>query len=131
MTREELHNRLKQFTLRVFRLVGALPRNVVANTIGGQVTRCSSSSAANYRAACRSRSAAEFSARLGVVLEELDESAFWLDLIIAAELLPKTRVALLLDEANELVAIFSRSYATSRRNAKRPKASREGTADDA
>ena len=115
MMREELQERLKQFALRVFCLVGALPRTAVGRAIAGQLARSAPAAAANYRSTCRARSKAEFSARIGVVLEEIDESAFWLELVVAANLLPAQRVAALLTEATELTAIFSRSFSTARR----------------
>jgi len=116
MTREELQGRLKQFVLRSFKLLESLPKSTAATVIGGQLARSSSSSAANYRAACRARSGAEFTSRIGVVLEEMDESAFWLELVIDAGVLPAGRVAPLLEEAKELTAIFARSFSTARRS---------------
>ena len=106
MTADALKDRTKQFALRVIRLVGAMPKTIV---------RCGTSVAANYRAACRARSRNEFIAKMGVVLEEADETQLWLELIIEAKLLPAKRVEPLLEEAGELVAIFvvSRKSASS------------------
>ncbi len=81
MNAEELKARTKKFALRVLKLVAALPKNIQGRTIGGQLVRSGTSVAANYRAACRGRSRAEFIAKIGVVEEEADESAFWLELI--------------------------------------------------
>ncbi|MBP7052387.1 MAG: four helix bundle protein [Phycisphaerae bacterium] len=114
MNSEELKIRTKQFALRVMKLVGALLRTTIGRAIGGQLVRCGTSVGANYRAACRSRSKAEFSAKLGTVEEEADETCFWLELIIESTLLPAKRVAALLDEANALTAIFTSAVKTSK-----------------
>ena len=82
MNEDDLKKRTKQFALRILKLVAALPRTIAGRTIGGQLARSGTSVAANYRAACRARSKAEFISRLGVVEEEADESALWLELII-------------------------------------------------
>ena len=118
MDAEELKKRTKQFALRVLRLVAALPNNVQGRAVGGQLVRAGTSVASNYRAACRGRSKAEFVAKLGVVVEEADESAFWLELIIEGALLPATLVQPLLDEANELTRIMVSSRVTARSNKK-------------
>jgi four helix bundle protein len=106
MTPDELRTRTKQFALRIIKLIGALPKDIEGRAIASQFVRCGTSVAANYRAACRARSRPEFVAKMGVVLEEADETQFWLELIIEASLLSAKRVQPLLDEANELVAIF-------------------------
>src|SRR3982750_3899723 len=106
MNPSELKNRTKQFALRILKLIGALPKTIEGRAIANQLVRCGTSVAANYRATCRARSRSEFIAKLGVVLEEADETQLWLELIIAGKLLPAKRVQPLLDEANELVAIF-------------------------
>jgi four helix bundle protein len=81
--------------------------------IGNQLVRSATSVGANYRAACRSRSRAEFAAKLGIVAEEADESVYWLELISEAKLLPEAKVRDLLEEANELTAIFTSARRTS------------------
>src|SRR5256885_5440469 len=106
MNPAELKNRTKQFALRILKLVGALPTTIEGRAIATQLVRCGTSVAANYRATCRARTRVEFIAKLGVVLEEADETQLWLELIIDAKLLSQKRVQPLLDEANELVAIF-------------------------
>ena len=113
MTEQELKQRTKQFALRVMKLVGALPENSVGRPIGNQLVRSGTSVGANYRAACRGRSKAEFVAKLGVVVEEADESCYWLELIIDGELLKKTLVEPLLNEANELTAIMTAAHKTA------------------
>ena len=115
MNEAELKARTKQFALRVIRLVGALPRTLVGREIGRQLVRSGMSVGANYRAACRGRSKAEFVAKLGIVEEEADESGFWLELIIEAELMKAPRVQPLLDEANELTSIMTSSRITATR----------------
>jgi four helix bundle protein len=102
----ELKMRTKQFGLRVMRMVAALPRDSVGKAIGNQLIRSGTAVGANYRAACRGRSKAEFIAKLGIVIEEADESGYWMELIIDGELLPSERLESLLDEANQLTAIM-------------------------
>jgi len=110
---DELKKRTKKFALRILKLVAALPDTVQGRTIGGQLARAGTSVGSNYRASCRSRSTAEFIARIGVVLEEADESGFWLELIVEGELLPAKLVQPLLDEANELTSIMASSRITA------------------
>lgn len=109
MNPEDLKRRTKQFALRILKLVGALPNTVQGRTIGGQLVRAGTAVGANYRATCRSRSKAEFVARIGVVEEEADESAYWMELIVEAELLKEEKVESLLSEANELARIMASS----------------------
>jgi four helix bundle protein len=109
MDEGELKQRTKLFALRVMKLVGALPQSTVGRVIGSQLMRSGSSVGVNYRAACRGRSKAEFIAKLGIVQEEADESAFWMELIIEGELMERRLVVPLLQEANELTAIMTAS----------------------
>jgi four helix bundle protein len=115
VTADELKVRTKQFALRVIRLVTALPKTIEGRAVANQLVRCGTSVAANYRAACRARSKSEFVAKIGVVLEEADETQLWLELVIESNLLPLKQVEPLLGEATELVAIFvaSRKSASS------------------
>jgi four helix bundle protein len=109
MNADDLKKRTKQFALRILKLVAALPNTVAGRAIGGQLVRSGTSVGANYRATCRGRSKAEFVAKLGVVEEEADESAYWMELIIEGELLKQRQVQPLLDEAKELAKIMARS----------------------
>jgi four helix bundle protein len=113
MTERELIERTKQFALRVFKLVGALPETIQGRAVAAQLIRSGTSVAANYRAACRARSKPEFVAKLGVVEEEADESAFWLELIIETGLLNPRKVMPLLAEAGEIVAMMASSKKTA------------------
>ena len=113
MNADDLKKRTKRFALRILKLVSALPNTVQGRTVGGQLARAGTSVGANYRAACRGRSRAEFVAKLGIVIEEADESGFWLELIIEGELLRAELVQPLLDEANELTGIMTRSHMTA------------------
>jgi len=97
------------------KLVEALPRSVQGRAIANQLVRSGTSVAANYRAACRARSKLEFLAKLGTVEEEADESAFWLELILAGDLLSQTQAGPLLAEARELTAIAAASKKTTAR----------------
>jgi four helix bundle protein len=124
MTERELLERTKQFALRVFKLVGVLPETIQGRVVAAQLLRSGTSVAANYRAACRARSKPEFIAKLGIVEEEADESAFWLELIIETGLLNPRKVTPLLAEAGEIVAMMASSKKTS---AKSQIASRKST----
>ena len=114
MTSDELKRRTKQFALRVMKLLDALPNTTAGRAIGNQLIRSGTSVGANYRAACCGRSKAEFAAKMGTVAEEADESCFWLELMVEGELLSERLVKPLLDEANELTAIFTASAKTTR-----------------
>ena len=106
MDEQTLKHRTKQFALRVIKLIRAMPKTIEGRAIANQLVRSGTSVGANYRAACRARSKAEFLAKLGIVEEEADESAFWLEVIIEDGMLKKDRVSPLLREADELVAIM-------------------------
>jgi four helix bundle protein len=109
MTTDELKARTKEFALRVIRLVDVLPNSVKGRAIANQIMRSATSVAANYRAACRARSRAEFIAKIGFVEEEADETAFWLELIVESGIHSNEQIDPLLKEAGELVAIMAAS----------------------
>jgi four helix bundle protein len=109
MTSEQLKDRTKQFALRVMKLVDSLPNTVKGRAIANQIIRSATSVGANYRATCRARSRAEFVSKIGLVEEEADETAFWLELIVGGGLRLQKQIAPLLGEANELVAIMAAS----------------------
>jgi four helix bundle protein len=102
-----LKARTKDFAIRIFCLVDALPKSLQGRAVANQIIRSRTSVAANYRAACRARSRAEFIAKIGVVEEEADETLFWLELIV--ETLPVTKLKPLLREADEIVSIMAAS----------------------
>lgn len=110
----ELRTRTKVFALRVIRMSQALPRNREANVIGQQILRSATGMAANYRAAGRSRSKAEFIAKIGVVVEEADETVFWLEMLAESGIVRTAKLQNLLAEATQLVAIFTASRKTAR-----------------
>ncbi len=112
MVEQELKNRTKHYALRVIKLVKALPKTIDGRTIGNQLIRSGTSVGANYRAVCRARSTAEFISKLGIVIEEADESAFWLEIIIESKLVKKELIERLLKETNEIVAIMVASMKT-------------------
>jgi four helix bundle protein len=114
----DLKARTKQFALRVMELVDALPRANQGRPIANQIIRSATSVAANYRAACRAWSRAEFIAKIGVVEEEADETAFWSELIIDSAMLTETRIRPLLTEAGELIAIMAASRKSALGNRK-------------
>ena len=111
---DELKLRTKKFALRIVKVFQALPRSEDARTLGKQLLRSGTSVAANYRAVCRSRSKAEFLARLGVVVEEIDETVFWLELLVESGIITPVRMGNLQRGANELCAIFVSSQLTAR-----------------
>lgn len=111
---EQLRERTKKFALAIIRLCRTLPNNPEGWVIGKQLLRCGTSVAANYRAAGRARSQAEFVAKMGIVVEEADESVFWLDLLETAGTIPPKALHEIKKEADELVAIFSASYRTAK-----------------
>jgi four helix bundle protein len=106
-SRVDLRDRTKAFALRVIRLYAALPRREEARVIGRQVLRSATSVGANFREAHRARSDAEFIAKLGDCIKELDETDYWLDLLVAADLLPAARLTDLRDECNQLISILT------------------------
>jgi four helix bundle protein len=116
VSKAELLARTKTFSLRILKLVDHLPRTTSGRAIGNQLVRCGTSVGANYRAACRSRSRAEFAAELGVVAEEADETVYWLELLRDGELLSEAKLSDLLREADELTAIFTAGRRSSSRN---------------
>ena len=118
MDQEELKKRTKEFAHRCVKLSMALPNTYLGNHVKGQLIRCSTSVASNYRAACLAQSKASFISKMSIVVEEVDESYFWLEFIIDEKLLEKERVFPLLKEADELTAIFVASRKTSRGKSK-------------
>ncbi len=115
MSVSDLKLRTKQFTLRVIRLVESVPRGRTSDIIGRQLLRCGTSVGANYRAACRGRSTAEFVAKMGIVEEECDECIYWMEILAESGLMPADRMAELMSEANELLAITISSIKTARK----------------
>jgi four helix bundle protein len=115
MTPKELKDRTKRFAVGIVLLSRELPTTLDGRTIGGQLIRCGTSVAANYRASCRARSRAEFIAKLGTVEEEADETLFWLELAIDTRLVSIDRARPLLKESDELTAIFVASLKTAKR----------------
>jgi len=113
---KDLKSRTKKFALRVIKLVNALPKYSTGRIIGNQLIRCGTSVGANYRAACRGRSKAEFISKLGIVIEEADESIFWLEIIIESGLMRKELVEPLLKESDEITAIMVASRKSASKN---------------
>src|SRR5438045_4201232 len=107
MDKRELQDRTKQFALRALKLADVLPHSAADRAIFSQLIRAATSVGANYRSACRARSRAEFAAKLGIALEEADESLYWLELVRDGKLVPEDKLFLLLKEADELTAILA------------------------
>jgi four helix bundle protein len=114
---QALQDRTKRLALRVIRMVDHLPRTDAARTIGRQTLRSATAVAANYRAACRSRSKAEFSAKIGVVVEEADETVFWLEILGESGIVDTKRLGNLVREASEIRSIMAASHRTARAQA--------------
>lgn len=121
MDKRDLKERTKQFALAVLKLVDELPPTLKGRLIGHQLGDAGTSVGANYRAACRARSKNEFISKLGTVIEEADESAFWLELVIGTQILKRERVLPLWQEASEITAIMTQSRKTAESNLKTPK----------
>jgi four helix bundle protein len=114
--KEELKQRTKQFALRVVRLVEALPRGQTADVLGRQLLRSGTSVGANYRAACRAKSTADFVAKMGIVEEEFDESVYWMELLVEAGIVKVERLESLMKEGNEILAITVASINTAKKH---------------
>ncbi len=112
---EVLKDRTKKFALRIIRVIRSLQPGPEGRIIGHQLLRSGISVAANYRAVCRARSRPEFLAKLSIVIEEADESAFWLELLVDAGLIAESKLKDLKSEANQLVAIFNALRVTARK----------------
>ena len=112
----DLKKRTKAFALRILKLVDALPKTTAGRALASQIVRSGTSVAANYRAACRARSIADFIAKMGLVEEEADETLFWLELLEESELVTAAKLTAIKEEANELIAITVASIKTARRN---------------
>ncbi len=108
----ELQDRTKQFAIRIMNLCRTLSSIKGTYPLGNQVLRSGTAVAANYRAACRARSDAEFVSKLSIVLEEADETEFWLELLRDGEVVPPKKISPLIDEAQQLVKIFVASKRT-------------------
>lgn len=115
MTKEELKKRTKNFSLQILSLSSSFPKTREGDIIARQIIRSGTSVGANYRAVCRARSTADFISKLGIVLEEADETLFWLELIVESHMLSSERIANLMKEANELVSIFTSAIITTKK----------------
>lgn len=111
---EQLRERTKAFAVRAVTVYRALPYKADAQVLGKQLLRCGTAVAANYRAACRARSKAEWTAKIGIVVEEADETVFWLEMLSDCEIVRKERLNDLMAEAHELCALFTASQRTAR-----------------
>jgi four helix bundle protein len=112
----DLKKRTQAFALRILKLVDALPKTTAGRALASQIVRSGTSVAANYRAAWRAKSTADFIAKMGIVEEEADETLFWLELLDESELVTAAKLAAIKQEANELVGITVASIKTARRN---------------
>ena len=122
MTPDEMKKRTREFALRIIHLAEALPNTRTGRVVAGQVLRAGTSVGANYRAACNARSQADFIAKMGIVQEEADETIYWMGLVEEAKLIERRRLAPLMREAGEILAITVSSINTARGNRRRRKA---------
>lgn len=106
MNQSDLRKRTKDFALRIIRVFVSLPPTTVAQVLGKQLLRSGTSVGAHYREACRARSTAEFISKIEGGLQELDETLYWLELVVEAEVIPANLLTSLMDEANQLIAIL-------------------------
>ena len=114
MNEQEFKKRTKQLALRVIELVDELPRRRTANVLGRQLVRSGASVGANYRSACRGKSTADVLAKLAIVEEKADETNYWLEFLVEAKIIPETRIANIMNETNEIVAMTVASIKTLR-----------------
>ncbi|MGA3285465.1 MAG: four helix bundle protein [Verrucomicrobiota bacterium] len=119
MSNENLKQRTKQFALRVIRLVESLPHDGISDVLGKQLLRAGTSVGANYRAACRAKSTADFISKMGMVEEEADESGYWMELLVDSGRIRLTKVSALVREASELTAIAVSSINTTQKSSSR------------
>jgi four helix bundle protein len=114
MTPEQMKDRTKAYALRVVKVVQSLPQNRICDILGGQLLRAGTSVGANYRAACRAKSPADFVNKLKIVEEECDESLFWMEILVEADLVKPTRLSKLMEEGSAIIAIAVASAKTAR-----------------
>ncbi len=112
MKDQHLQTRTKQFAIRIIRLVRALPNDMVVQVIAKQMLRSGTSVGANYRSACRAKSEADMIAKLAIVEEEADETLFWMELLVEADIVSATRLAELMKENDEILAMTVASINT-------------------
>ena len=113
---KQLQDRTKKFAVRNIKAFARLPKEEATRIIGRQFLRSATSLAANYRAACRARSGADFISKIGIVTEEADETLFWFELVVESELIPTALIQPLMLEREELLRIFSAPFPTAKRN---------------
>lgn len=116
MNEQLFRQRTKQLALRVIRVAQALPNNMIAEIIGRQMVKAGTSVGANYRAACRAKSTADMIAKLQIVEEEADETHYWLELLVEAELMDEARLQPLMQETDEITAMVVTSIRTLQAN---------------
>ena len=114
MNQEELKARTRAFALRIIRLAEGLPDTPTARVVKNQLIRCGTSVGANYRAACRARSKADFVSKMGIVEEETDETIYWMELLVDVDIVKRPRLADLLDEADQILSIVISSIKTAK-----------------
>ncbi|MEW6366612.1 MAG: four helix bundle protein [Acidobacteriota bacterium] len=115
MSVEELKGRTKRFALEVLMFAKSLPRGPISDVLGRQMMRSGTSVGANYRAACRAKSNADFVSKMGTVEEELDETMYWMEMLVEAGIVRAEKTTSLMKEANQLLAITVASIRTARR----------------
>jgi four helix bundle protein len=127
MNTEELKKRTKQFGLRCIKVVESLPNTRTGDVLGKQQLRSATSVGANYRSACRAQSKPTFISKIAIAIEEADESQFWLEMIIEAGLMSEKKLADLLKESNEIVAILTAFSRTAKANLRKSISNQKST----
>ena len=118
MDKHDLSRRTRAFAVRILKMIDYLPNSVAGHAIARQIARSGTSVAANYRATLRARSDADFRNKVGVVLEEADETLLWLEMIAEAKILPMDRLSPLMKESDELVRVLAATHRTVKMNAR-------------
>lgn len=126
MDKKAFQKRTKQLAIRVIKMTDSLPKSKAGDVIGRQIIRSATSVGANYRAACRAKSTADFINKLKIVEEEADETLYWLEIIVEAELLSEKKLKALMKETDEIIAMTVASIKTKRK----PKAKKQETTKD-
>ena len=116
MNEKELKDRTRKFALKVIKLVSSLPETLAAQVVGRQLVKSGTSVGANYRSACRAKSAADFISKMGIVEEEADETLYWIELLLEDKIVKESLLESLMKEADEIIAITVSSIKTARKN---------------
>lgn len=113
---KDLKERTKQFAIAIIKFTETIPKNRISDVINGQLLRSATSVGANYRAACRAKSRADFIFKMGIVEEEMDESLYWLEILVETKITDKDQIQYFFEEGNQILAIIVASINTAKKN---------------